>query len=531
MNENLEYLKTFARFPFALQRFHKHRLTLDMARQIVRERMERREEIFLRMIERNVYGYASSPYLKLLKTARCELADVRSLLRSKGLEGTLSELRHAGVYVTFEEFKCRKPIIREGIQIPVTPRDFDNPFGRRDYVVQTSGSTGLAMAVNQDLDHLIERAPHEFISLAAYGLLGAPTALWGYILPGSTMRRVIQLAAIGQFPQHWFSPTGWRDSKYWFKYDLAMIYMLGWMRLSGLRVPFPEVVRLDQPLILAQWIRQVLQTNPRCLLYTGVSRALRICVAAEQAGLDLTGAVLRGGGEPVTAAKIEAMHRVGAQYYPNYAMAETGYLATGCVKPISVSDMHLVRDAFALITHPYLVEGFGVTVPALNLTTLLPTSPKLMLNVQMDDYGIVEERHCGCELENYGYTTHVREVQSYSKLVGEGVTLIGSEMLRILEETLPAQFGGTPLDYQMMEEEDAQGYTRLYLIVSPRVQIEDEQQVVDSVLRAMRESSPMTDAARIVWQQTDTIRVKRQEPIVSPRGKLLPLRIRHQQPS
>ena len=40
MNETLEYLQTFARFPFALRHFLKQRLTLDEAKQIVRERME-----------------------------------------------------------------------------------------------------------------------------------------------------------------------------------------------------------------------------------------------------------------------------------------------------------------------------------------------------------------------------------------------------------------------------------------------------------------------------------------------------------
>jgi len=148
-----------------------------------------------------------------------------------------------------------------------------------------------------------------------------------------------------------------------------------------------------------------------------------------------------------------------------------------------------------------------------------------MLNVQIDDYGIVEERACGCEFESYGYTTHVREIRSYSKLVGEGVTLIGNEMLRILEDVLPGRFGGSPLDYQLTEQEDEQGFTRLYLLIHPRVEIADEQAVIEVVLQGLRESSPMADVARVIWQQAQTIQIKRQEPVWTAGGKLMPLHL------
>jgi hypothetical protein len=147
-----------------------------------------------------------------------------------------------------------------------------------------------------------------------------------------------------------------------------------------------------------------------------------------------------------------------------------------------------------------------------------------LLNVQLDDYGIVEDRACGCELESYGLTTHLRQVSSYSKLTGEGVTLIGSELLRILDELLPARFGGGPLDYQLLEEEDAKT-TRLSLVISPRVEIRDEAQVVEYVLNTLRESSPMGDAAQMAWRNAGTFRVLRREPVLSGRGKLMPLQL------
>jgi hypothetical protein len=270
---------------------------------------------------------------------------------------------------------------------------------------------------------------------------------------------------------------------------------------------------------------KALRAHGRCLLYTQVSYALRACLAAEEAGLDLRGATIKAGGEPATPAKVRQMERAGVRYISSYGMTEAGSIAFGCAQPLDGSDVHLFTDAYALFAHPYAVEGTGITVPAFNLTTLLPTAPKLMLNVQMDDYGFVEERDCGCRLTAYGYTTHLRQIRSYSKLVSEGATLIGTEMVRILEEVLPARFGGGPLDYQMEEAEDGQGFTRLFLVVSPRVGAVDEAAVTQVVLDALRRSSPMADAARTMWQHAGTIRVKRAEPTLTGRGKLLPLHI------
>jgi hypothetical protein len=526
LKETLEYLKMFAQFPLALRRFARHTLTLDQAKHIVRGRMEQREERFLLIVERSIYGYPASPYLTLLEMAGCELGDLKEMLRRQGLEETLRALREAGVYVTFEEFKGRKPIVRNGKEFRVTRWDFDNPFAQRHFALRTGGSTGIAATVYVDLDYAAARAPYQMLTLAAHGLLGAPTAEWGGMLPHSKIGSMLRRAYIGQWPARWFSPIGWRDSKYWLKYGVATWYLIFCMRLHGLPVPLPEVVRVDQALVIVRWIAEMLNRHQRCLLNTQVSRAVRVCVAAEEAGLDLKGAALKGGGEPATAAKVGRIERAGARYISNYGMTEAGSIASGCARPVDGSDVHLFKDAYVLFAYPYPVEGTGITVPAFNLTTLLPSAPKLMLNVQMDDYGIIEERHCGCELDDYGYTTHLRQIRSYSKLTGEGVTLVGTEMVRILEEVLPARFGGSPLDYQMMEQEDENGLTHLYLFISPRVEIADESTVIEVLLKALRESSAMADAARAVWQHARTIQVKRMEPVWTGRGKLMPLHTR-----
>lgn len=525
MNETLEYLKMFAQFPFSARRFLKHTLTKAQAQAIVCDRMAHREENFLRIVEKSIYPYPNNPYTILLRHAGIALDDLCALVQQHGLEGALRHLREAGVYVTFEEIKGRKPIVRGNLTLPVQASDFDNPHARRAFSLTTGGSSGLASAVYHDLDHIAAGAPHQLLMLDAWGLLNVPMVAWLQIIPGGGIRFLLQRAYLRQYAQAWYSSLGWRDSARWLKYGAATAYMTIWMQRLGGRIPFPKIVRQRDAGIIAQWMSKTIKQQGRCLVYCNVSHALRVCVAAKELGLDLTGATIRIGGEPITPAKVQQMLAAGARVMPAYGAIDTGAIGLGCADSEHIGDVHFFHDAYALFTSPHVVEGINVTVPAFNLTSLLDTSPKLMLNYQIDDYGLVEERTCNCALGAIGYTTHLREIRSYSKSVGEGVTLIGNELQQILEQVLPARFGGSSLDYQWMEQEDVQGMTRLYLIISPRVEIADESEIVPVVLNALRASSPTADSARTVWEQVDTIRVKRTEPILTARGKLLPLHI------
>ena len=526
MIENLEYLQMLMRFPAALRRFLWHSLSLEEAQCSVRERMEQRDENFLRMVERGVYGYPRSPYLPLLKMAGCELGDLRALVKQKGLEGTLRDLREAGVYFSFEEFKGRVPTVRHGQTLTVEPKDFDNPFAHRHLAATSGGSTGTAGSVGFDLELTAMRASHAWLNASVHGVLDAPMILWRGIIPDSTLDQLLQYAYMQRPIERWFSNIGLRTSKHWIKYGLATYYVLFWMRLYGVAVPLPDYVSPDRAVEIAQAVADLLKTHRQCRMTTTTSGAMRICLEAQRAGISLEGLVIEVGGEPITSAKVRAIESAGARHIGFYAMTETGILGKGCANPLDHDDIHLFKDAFAVIDYAHHVDAFNVTVPAFNLTTLVPVAPKLLLNLQTDDYGIIEERACGCGFEAYGYTTHLREIRSYSKLTGEGVTLIGGEIIRVLEEVLPVRFGGSPHDYQLMEQEDERGLTRLYLLVHPRLDIANEQAVIDIVLDALRRSSAMADSARSVWQQTGTLQIKRMEPVWTARGKLMPLHLR-----
>ena len=519
-------LKTYVRLLFQLPGFFGRSFSPEEARAILERRLAEREANFLRVAERGIFGYARSPYLPLFKMAGCGMADLRGMVLSKGLEESLSTLREAGVYITFEEFKGRAPIVRGSLTLPVKARDFDNPYLSSSYQLTSGGTTGAGTRVVMDLDFLLDTTPSRLLAFEAHSVLGAPTALWYGILPdGTSINNLLRSTCFGSVPLKWFTPVTSRDIRPALIYRLATYYIILLGRLRGHPIPWPEPVRLDQAVVIARWISRMLRSEGRCLLRAHVSMAVRVCIAAREAGLDLTGATLMGGGEPPTPAKVREITRSGARWVPTYVSAETGPIGYGCARPADGNDVHFMKDVLALIQHPRPVIGSDVTVDAFYFTTLLPTAPKLMLNVANDDYGVIDRRSCGCPLESYGYTEHLRDIHSYSKLTGEGMTLIGSDMLHILQEVLPARFGGSSLDYQLIEEEDEQGFTRLSLIVSPKIHIDDDQQVIETVFEALRRGTSVADLARAQWSQARTLRVKRMEPISTARGKLMPLHL------
>ena len=123
-----------------------------------------------------------------------------------------------------------------------------------------------------------------------------------------------------------------------------------------------------------------------------------------------------------------------------------------------------------------------------------------------------------------GFTTHIRQISSFRKLTGEGVTLVGSDMVHILEHILPSQFGGSLLDYQLVEEENEQGFTKLVLYVNPSVSIKDETALLEAFLDAMKNSMPSVRLAQAEYRTGDVVTIRREKPFVTSRGKHFPIR-------
>jgi hypothetical protein len=94
--------------------------------------------------------------------------------------------------------------------------------------------------------------------------------------------------------------------------------------------------------------------------------------------------------------------------------------------------VHLLADQLALIRRPPLRTG-GHGVMADVCTTLLPAMPKLMLNYQSGDYGMLERRDCVCPLHDTGLDPHMHTIRSWGKLTSEALMVGLVDLIGLVE--------------------------------------------------------------------------------------------------
>ncbi len=193
---------------------------------------------------------------------------------------------------------------------------------------------------------------------------------------------------------------------------------------------------------VARWLADRVAEGTPAEIHTRPSSGVRVCLAARERGYDISGTCFRFNSEPYTAAKAGVIAQAGARAAVQYSLAEIGNIGIACNAPAALDDVHVAIDKLAVVQHDKYLPNAAVSVPALYYTTLLPSSPKLMLNVESDDYGVLERRRCGCLLDDLGFHTHLSEIRSYDKLTSEGMTFLGSELISLVDEVLPSRFGG-----------------------------------------------------------------------------------------
>jgi hypothetical protein len=517
-------LKMFAGYAVGLRGYLRQPLTPEQCRRNILHERKHRAESFLRVLERGIYAQPRSPYRKLLEHAGIALGDMTELVRREGVEGALEKIYDAGVYVTLNEFKGRQPIRRGGLHIEIEPADFDNPLLRRHYEARTSGSRGMPRRILIDLDLLAHEAAYFQQFLTAFDLASRPIGSWRPVpLVSSGMKLVLRYAKLGRPVERWFSQTKLEFTPATWKYFLFTVYTVRAGRIFGCAMPMPEYVPLPEAIRVARWLKEKKDAGTPALLDTSASPGVRVCLAAKQHGLDISGTFFRLGGEPFTSAKAQVMADAGCRAVCHYSISEIGNVGMACADPADLDDVHLLDDKVAAIQRPKTVDRSGATVPALIYTTVLPSCPKLMLNVESDDYAIMERRTCGCPFGALGFDRHLRRIRSYEKLTSEGVSFLGTELLRLVEEVLPARFGGDCTDYQLVETEES-GLTKVSILVSPRRGTIDETQVFAAVLALLR-SYPGGEIMARHWEEAQTLRVLRREPYSTGSAKVMPLHI------
>ena len=515
------------RYATGLPGFFNETLSLDDAQAVLTRQLEAREQSFLTVLDKGIYSRPNSPYCRLLRHAGLNFEDVKSMVKDRGLELALSDLYEAGVYVTLDEVKGRVPIRRPGLEFPVSAMDFDNPLAARHYAASTGGSQGGGTRIDIDFDLVAHDSASLICSLEAVGVADRPVFVWRAAPPSFYgLQLILRFARIGRMPERWFAPNPPRWNRQGLQGRGFTAYTLLMSRLCGSPVPRPEYIEDADDIVgpIAEATRR--GTPP--VVYCIQNQAVRICLAAERAGADIRGTVFFSSGEPCTEGKAAVLARVGARAAPQYGMQEAGPVCLPCGNPAAADDMHFMSDKLAVVVRTKDLAP-ETSVPALFYTSLLPSASKLMLNVESGDYGVVEQRDCGCQWQRLGFSTHMHHVRSYEKLTSEGVMFLGSVLYELLEETLPACFGGGPTDYQLVEEEE-DGVTRVRLVISPSVGPVDE----GAVLKAFYDRMSFADWSRRhadLWRHNGTLRVERRQPYMTRVGKVLPLHVLGEAPA
>ena len=508
-------LAKFLRLTRDVPRLFGRPMTLAAAQRAVAERLTSRPDRFLWLCERAIYASPRSPYRRLLSAAGCEFGDLRAMVARDGLEAVLGVLHRAGVYLTFDEFKGRREIVRGGLRMVCAEEEFDNPLIKTHLEAWSGGTRSAGTTVRLTLPYLVDQAADTALALETHGLDSYEHAVW------------LQGFAIG----YTYAVLGWPVIA-WFhqaplsrRHHAATRYIALLSRLVGRPLPTPRLVDVTDPGWLADWLVARGAEGRRVCMTTYASSAVRICLAASQRGARLDHAAFVTLGEPFTEAKARSVEAVGARAIVRYAFTEAGIVGYSCGEPRVSDDVHFLRDSYGLIQRARSVGDGGPTVDAFLFTSLLATAPKILLNVESGDYGLVEWRLCGCGMGTAGLDQHISIIRSFEKLSSEGMTFVQTDLIRVLEEEMPARFGGTGTDYQVLEQEDEQGILRLRLVVSPQVGNVDGARLRQGFLDALGGSATFDQFAAEIWRRAGTVEVRRRWPVATRAGKILPFHL------
>jgi hypothetical protein len=495
-------------------------LDLPRARSLLRERLERRSADFLWMARHAVYGRALSPYRELLDAAGCGYPDLERLVMQEGVEGALQALLRSGVYLTIDEFKGRRPVRRGSLTLEVSPETLRNPWSKFHLPARTGGSRGAGTPVLVDLAFIRDRAVDTAITLAARGGLHWDHAFWG-VPGGSAIVRVVEFSAFGARPTRWFSQVSVGAPGLHPRYRWSARAIRWASLVAGAPIPAPEHVPFGDPAPILRWLTETRRAGRIPHLHTFASSVVQVCEAARAAGVDLHGVQFTLASEPTTAARLAAVRRAGASAQPCYAITDFGIMGYGCLAPAAPDDVHLFHDLNAVIQPD--VAGPALPAGSLLVTSLRRAAPFVLLNVSAGDLAIAERRQCACPLEAAGWQEHLHSIRSFEKLTAGGMTFLDTDLIRVLEEVLPARFGGGPTDYQLVEEESAGGRPRLSLLVHPRVGPVDETAVVDTFLSGIGRGTGVEKVMEVAWREAGFLHVARQAPRSTAVGKILHL--------
>ncbi len=489
---------------------------------VIGEQMAHREERFLETVRRVVFGAPANPYHRMFRLAGCGFEDLAESVRRDGLEDALASLARQGVYLTHDEFKGRQPLVRSGEHIPATIDSFLNPLAAGMLASASSGSSGPRVHTSSSTENRLHREAYFQLVRQELGLAGRAYVQALAILPSGTgLFAGLQEARRGGKVDRWFAVGGNAIGSGHYRAGTSLLVLFA--RLLGAGVAFPTYLPRNDYSPAARWIAQRRGQGIACVVASPVSPAVRIVAAALEHGLDIRGTLFIAGGEALTEAKRAVFESARVDVYTGYWIHEIGPIGFACREMRSANCVHLYRDSVAVISRRRRAPLSEVEVDSLMFTTLLPSAARVLINAEMDDTGVIEPARCRCTFSELGFDRQIRDIFSFGKLTGQGITLLGSDVVRALEVALPARFGGAPGDFQLVEYEGPR-QTQLRLRVNPRLGRLPADKVRECFLEAIRPCAGGVGAARL-FRHTGAIEVVLDEPYATATGKIHPLHL------
>jgi len=511
----------------ALPKFFRERVTVEQAEEEIKRALERREERFLEVARTRIYEHPASPYLKLLKLAGCEFSDLTTQVHRYGLEATLERLAREGVYLTSDEFKGKKEVVRGRQSFWVSPGDLKGAVSLPGFVAHSSGASGRPIRTVLSLDLIAAWSLGHCVLFSAHRLFSHSHAVYDAMLPASgSVINLLMNARVGIVTDRWFARKvrGANSLASWYHYMTSRLIVLTGKRYCP-GFPGPELIGIEEIHRIVHWVLDRRREGKACCIRTTASNATRIARLAWEMGVSLEGTKFIVSGEPFTEPKREAIERAGAGAIAFYGAAPGMYIGFGCADPLNTGEVHVNEYMLAVVNRPTPLSQNGPPISPLLFTTLHRSASAMLLNVEIGDYATFARRDCGCALEKIGLTLHLHHIRSYDKFTSEGMNYFYGDLYAFFEQTLPSEFGGGPGDYQLVEEEDGSGQTRLTLVVHPEVGAVDEAKILLRLQEALAQGSSANQFQSGIWQDAGTLRIRREAPHASARGKILPLHI------
>ncbi len=486
----------------------------------IRKQMEARPENFLAHAK-TVMSMPEHPYAQMFRLAGCSYADLESSVRGDGVEATLRKLLEEGVFLTHDEFRGKKEIVRSGRHIPALASMWNNPASKGGYVQSSSGTSGRSVTTFHSVAAARQGESMGTLFLREFKFSGGARVSVAPILPGFGLLSAIGTGRLAVGYDRWFATGGasWKN----LHYRIITRLLVAEIRLLGLQVPYPTYLKQNDFLPAAQYISMRVAGGDQAGMHGFVSAIARVAEAALSNGLDLTGCLALTAGEALTDAKRQLIQSSGIRVYSSYGTTDFGGIGMPCSQMTTGNCTHVMKHAIALVSRTEESAWADTQVNSLYATSLLPIASRIFINAEIGDTGVIEKATCDCSFSKLGFDLQVRDIAAISKVTAQGVTIEVTELVPLLEEALPAQFGGHAGDYQLCEIE-AGSQTEIVLRIRPGVSTTPPHDILkfflDEVKRVYGGSLSV-----VSWLHAEGVRAEVSPPVLTATGKFRAARL------